>query len=175
MQNGSVKRQDKSDPSVCRRLPSRTSPNPLLPVSARLPADRFATADRFSEALTGPAAAPAAEVSTATRSTARRNLIAYAAIDAFADEPLPADSPLRDVADKIMMSPHMVSSNQASGLGPGYRWATDAVLQALGGQVPNNVFNPEVIDRWMERFGGSSVLTANEPVPDHPGYGPPDP
>ena len=103
------------------------------------------------------------------------DVIAYAAIDAFADEPLPADSPLRDVADKIMMSPHMVSSNQASGLGPGYRWATDAVLQALGGQVPNNVFNPEVIDRWMERFGGSSVLTANEPVPDHPGYGPPDP
>ena len=73
------------------------------------------------------------------------------------------------------MSPHMVSSNRGSGLGPGYRWATDAVLQALGGKVPNNVFNPEVIDRWKERFGDTSVLTVNEPVPDHPGYGPPNP
>lgn len=105
----------------------------------------------------------------------KRDVIAYAAIDAFKDEPLLADSPLRDVPDKIMMSPHMVSSNQASGLGPGYKWATDAVLQALGGQVPNNVFNPEVIERWKERFGDRSVLTVNEPPPDHPGYGPPNP
>ena len=105
----------------------------------------------------------------------KNEVIAFAAIDAFKDEPLLADSALRTLGDKIMMSPHMVSSNQASGLGPGYRWATDAVLQALGGQVPNNVFNPEVIDRWKERFGDRSVLTVNEPVPDHPGYGPPDP
>lgn len=105
----------------------------------------------------------------------KNDVIAYAAIDAFKDEPLLADSPLRDVPDKITMSPHMVSSNQASGLGPGYKWATDAVLQALGGQVPNNVFNPEVIERWKERFEGRSVLTVNEPPPDHPGYGPPNP
>ncbi len=103
------------------------------------------------------------------------DVIAGAAIDAFADEPLPVDSPMRSLGDKVILSPHMVSSNQASGLGPGYAWATDAVLQALGGQVPNNVFNPEVIERWKERFGGRSVLTVNEPVPDHPGYGPPDP
>ena len=50
-----------------------------------------------------------------------------------------------------------------------------AVLQALGGKVPNNVFNPEVIERWKERFGDRSVLTVNEPPPDHPGYGPPNP
>ena len=105
----------------------------------------------------------------------KNDVIAYAAIDAFKNEPLLAESPLRDIPDKIMMSPHMVSSNQASGLGPGYKWATDAVLQALGGQVPNNVFNPEVIDRWKERFEGRSVLTVNEPPPDHPGYGPPNP
>ncbi len=112
---------------------------------------------------------------TAMAQALQDDVIACAAIDAFADEPLPADSPLRELGDKVILSPHMVSSNQASGLGPGYSWATDAVLQALGGQVPNNVFNPEVIDRWMERFGGTSVLTVNEPVPDHPGYGPPDP
>jgi len=105
----------------------------------------------------------------------KNDTIAYAMIDAFKDEPLLADSLLRDVPDKIMMSPHMVSSNQASGLGPGYKWATDAVIQALGGQVPNNVFNPEVIERWKERFEGRSVLTVNTAPPDHPGYGPPDP
>lgn len=105
----------------------------------------------------------------------KNDTIAFAAIDAFKDEPLLADSPLRSLGDKIMMSPHMVSSNQASGLGPGYKWATDAVIQALAGQVPNNVFNPEVIDRWKERFGDRSVLTVNEPPPDHPGYGPPNP
>jgi serine/threonine-protein kinase len=49
-------------------------------VLARLPADRLAPADRFSEALTGPAAAPTAEVSTARRPTVRRSVIAYGAI-----------------------------------------------------------------------------------------------
>jgi len=101
--------------------------------------------------------------------------IAGAAIDAFEDEPLPKDSPLRGLGDKVLLSAHMVSSNQASGLGPGYKWATDAVLQVLEGRVPNNVFNPEAIDRWKERFGGRSVLTVNEPAPVHPGYGPPNP
>ena len=105
----------------------------------------------------------------------KNDVIAFAAIDAFKDEPLLADSPLRALGDKIMMSPHMVSSNNASGLGPGYKWATDAVLQALGGRVPNNVFNPEVIERWKERFGDRTALTVNTPVPDHPGYGPPNP
>jgi len=101
------------------------------------------------------------------------DVIGGAAIDAFADEPLAKDSPMRALGDKVTLSAHMVSSNQSSGLGPGYKWATQAVLKALSGEVPNNVFNPEVIDRWLERFGGKRALTVNEPVPDHPGYGPP--
>jgi len=102
-----------------------------------------------------------------------KDVIAGAAIDAFQDEPLPKNSPLLKLGDKITMSAHMVSSNVGSGIGPGYRWATQAVLKALSGEVPNNVFNPEVIERWLERFGGKRALTVNEPVPDHPGYGPP--
>jgi serine/threonine-protein kinase len=47
---------------------------------ARLPADRLAPADRFSEALIGPAAAPTAGVSTARRPAVRRSVIAYGAI-----------------------------------------------------------------------------------------------
>lgn len=103
------------------------------------------------------------------------DVISAAAIDAFADEPIAKNSPLKKLGDKVILSPHMVSSNQASGLGPGYIWATNAVLQALAGEVPNNVFNPEVIERWKERFGDKTILTGNEPIPDHPGYGPPNP
>ena len=117
-----------------------------------------------------------ANVDEAALAEALQNeVIAGAAIDAFADEPIATNSPLKKLGNKVILSPHMVSSNQASGLGPGYVWATNAVLQALAGEVPNNVFNPEVIERWKERFGGTTVLTGNEPIPDHPGYGPPNP
>ena len=105
----------------------------------------------------------------------KENVIGGAAIDAFADEPLSMDSPLRDVGDKISMSAHMVASNMESGLGPGYQWATQAVLEALNGTVPNNVFNPEVIEKWKERFGGVRSLPSNREVEPHPGFGPTDP
>ena len=103
------------------------------------------------------------------------DLIAGAAIDAFADEPLPSNSPLRHLETKISLSAHMVSSNRESGLGPGYIWATDAILKALNGEVPNNVFNPEVIEKWRARFEGQRAILVNEEVPDHPGFGPPNP
>jgi hypothetical protein len=51
----------------------------------------------------------------------------------------------------------MVSSNVGSGLGPGIRWATESVLAALRGEVPDNVFNKDVIPRWRRRFAGTSV------------------
>ena len=80
-----------------------------------------------------------------------------AGIDAFEEEPPSADSPLRKLGDKVLLSPHMVSSNVGSGLGPGIRWATESVLSALRGEVPDNVYNKEVIPRWERRFGGTSV------------------
>jgi phosphoglycerate dehydrogenase-like enzyme len=83
--------------------------------------------------------------------------IAGAALDVFEEEPLSLDSPLRNLGDKVLLSPHMVSANVGSGLGPGIRWATDSVLCALRGEVPDNVYNTEVIPRWQRRFGGSSV------------------
>lgn len=101
------------------------------------------------------------------------NKIAVAAIDAFEDEPLPADSKLRKIGDRIMMSAHMVSSNHNSGIGPGYRWAAQSVLAALQGEVPDNVFNPEVIERWKERFGGKKLLALNEPLDRKHSYGVP--
>lgn len=85
--------------------------------------------------------------------------IAGAALDAFEDEPLAADSPLRKLGDKVLLSPHMIASNRNAGLlGAGVRWGTRSVLAALRGEVPDCVFNTGVIPRWQERFGGKSVI-----------------
>jgi len=86
-----------------------------------------------------------------------RNQIAGAALDVFEEEPLALDSPLRKMGDKVLLSPHMISANVGSGLGPGIRWATNSVLAALRGEVPDNVYNKEVIQQWESRFGGKSV------------------
>jgi len=80
-----------------------------------------------------------------------------AAIDAFEEEPVPADSPLRQLGDKVLMSPHSASFNDDGELRPGIAWATRSVVAALSGQVPDNVYNKEVIPRWKERFGGASL------------------
>jgi phosphoglycerate dehydrogenase-like enzyme len=92
-----------------------------------------------------------------------RGQIAGAALDVFEEEPLSLDSPLRNLGDKVLLSPHMVSANVGSGLGPGIRWATDSVLCALRGEVPDNVYNTEVIPRWERRFGGASVWATSAP------------
>jgi D-3-phosphoglycerate dehydrogenase / 2-oxoglutarate reductase len=80
--------------------------------------------------------------------------IAGAVLDVFAHEPLTLDSSLRILGDKVLFSPHMVSSNVDSGLGPGTRWATESILHTLRGDVPDNVYNTEVIPCWQSRFGG---------------------
>ena len=87
----------------------------------------------------------------------QRDRIAGAALDAFEYEPLAVDSPLRTLGDKVLLSPHMISATVGSGLGPGIRWATESVLCALRGEVPDCVYNQEVIPRWQSRFGGQSV------------------
>ena len=89
-----------------------------------------------------------------------RDRIAGAAIDAFEVEPLAVDSPLRALGDKVLLSPHMISATVGSGLGPGIDWATESVLLALRGEVPDCVFNQEVIPLWQRRFGGKSVWDA---------------
>jgi D-3-phosphoglycerate dehydrogenase len=81
-----------------------------------------------------------------------------AAIDAFEEEPPPPDSPLRALGTKVLMSPHAASYNEGGELGPGIAWATRSVLTALAGNVPDNVYNRDVIPRWRERFGGVSII-----------------
>ena len=90
--------------------------------------------------------------------TLQKGKIAGAALDVFENEPLAPDSPLRKMGDKVLLSPHMVSSNIGSGLKPGLLWATRSVISALRGEVPDNVYNKEVIQQWQSRFGGKSML-----------------
>jgi phosphoglycerate dehydrogenase-like enzyme len=92
------------------------------------------------------------------------NQIAAAGLDVFEQEPLAEDSPLRKLGDRVLLSPHMVSANVGSGLKPGIAWATRSVLSALRGEVPDNVFNPEVIARWQARFGDNNILSAVAPA-----------
>ncbi len=80
-----------------------------------------------------------------------------AAIDAFEEEPLPMESPLRALGHKVLLSPHSASFSEGGELRPGIQWATRSVMTALSGGIPDNVYNKEVIPRWRERFGGASV------------------
>jgi phosphoglycerate dehydrogenase-like enzyme len=85
--------------------------------------------------------------------------VAAAGLDVFEDEPLPSDSPLLKMGHQVLLSPHMVASNASSSmLRMGVEYANNAVVAALRGEVPENVYNPEVIARWRERFGGKNLL-----------------
>lgn len=80
-----------------------------------------------------------------------------AALDVFATEPLPLDSPLRDVdPDRLILTPHCIGNNRASHAS-GTRMALESMTQALQGRVPRYVCNREVIPRWKERFGREST------------------
>src|SRR5215468_3902006 len=85
------------------------------------------------------------------------NRIRGAAIDAFEEEPLPMDSPLRKLGDRVLLSPHSASYTEGGELRQGVEWAMRSVATALKGGIPDNVYNKEVIPRWKERFGGASV------------------
>lgn len=82
-----------------------------------------------------------------------------AAIDAFEEEPLPADSPLRALGEKVLLSPHSAAYTEGGELRQGVSWATRSVVAALSGKIPDNVYNKEVLPRWKERFGGASIAS----------------
>ena len=64
-----------------------------------------------------------------------------AAIDAFEEEPLPADSPLHKLGDRVVLSPHSASYTEGGELRQGVAWATRSVVTALKAGIPDNVYN----------------------------------
>lgn len=76
----------------------------------------------------------------------RSGRLAGAALDTFEHEPLPADSPLRDVPN-LLLTPHIagatVEGRARSGLS-----AARSVLAALSGELPSTTVNsPAIVDR----------------------------
>ena len=45
-----------------------------------------------------------------------------------------------------------------SGFGLGIELATESLIKALQGQIPDHVFNPEAVDRWKHRFLGRPII-----------------
>lgn len=81
--------------------------------------------------------------------------IAGAALDVFAVEPLPMDSPLR-ACPNVLLTPHHVGHTQEgdASLLPAI---IDNVLALLEGRAPPFVRNPEVLPAWSARFGGRAL------------------
>jgi phosphoglycerate dehydrogenase-like enzyme len=79
-------------------------------------------------------------------------IIAGAALDVFAEEPLPENSRLRKVdPTKLTLTPHIIGNNPGS-LEAGQKMAAESILAILDGHIPETVVNPAAIDRWRERF-----------------------
>jgi phosphoglycerate dehydrogenase-like enzyme len=79
-------------------------------------------------------------------------IIAGAALDVFEEEPLPINSPLRQVEpSRLILSPHNIGVNPGSGES-GQRMAAQSMLALLEGKIPDTVVNPLAIPLWKERF-----------------------
>ena len=76
------------------------------------------------------------------------------AIDTFAEEPLPANSPLRSITNAIL-TPHAIGHTQESidALPP---TAIENVCRILAGELPPYIRNPDVIEKWRRRCAAIS-------------------
>ena len=94
----------------------------------------------------------------------QEGVIAGAGLNAFEDEPVAPDSPLRSYGNKVVLRPHggtpLQGAEQTVGRtsGQNTEWVNTDILKALRGELPVHIFNKEAIPRWLERFGGKSVL-----------------
>ena len=86
----------------------------------------------------------------------RERRIAGAGLDVFDVEPLPLDDPLLEL-DNAILTPHWSASTSDVWRATG-RAMTDGMLRASRGELPENIVNPEVLDRpefqrKLARFG----------------------
>jgi phosphoglycerate dehydrogenase-like enzyme len=91
----------------------------------------------------------------------RARRIAGAALDVFEVEPLPANDPLLGL-DNVILTPHWSASTADVWRATGMAMAA-GMLRAARGEIPENVVNPEVLDRddfrrKLARFEENGVL-----------------
>ena len=79
-----------------------------------------------------------------------RDRFRTSALDTFAVEPLPHDSPLRHL-DNVILTPHMVGHTQDvfASFPPA---AVENITRILRGEPPLYCKNPEVIAAWQRRL-----------------------
>jgi phosphoglycerate dehydrogenase-like enzyme len=75
----------------------------------------------------------------------RDRRIAGAGLDVFDTEPLPVDHPLIEL-DSVILTPHWSASTTDVWRATG-RAMADGIIRAARGELPENVVNPEVLDR----------------------------
>ncbi len=75
----------------------------------------------------------------------RQGRIAGAGLDVFEQEPLPAGHPLTQL-DNVILTPHWLASTSDVWSATGRAMAA-GMLRAARGEVPDDVVNPEVLDR----------------------------
>jgi len=76
--------------------------------------------------------------------------IGGAALDVFTTQPLPADHPYLAM-DNVIVTPHMAGITDDSMMRMGVGAASEA-LRVLGGDLPLNLRNPEVVESYRRRF-----------------------
>jgi D-3-phosphoglycerate dehydrogenase len=73
-----------------------------------------------------------------------------AALDVFSTQPLPPDHPYFSL-DNVIVTPHMAGITEESMMRMGTGAAGEA-LRVLAGELPVNLRNPEVVERYRQRF-----------------------
>lgn len=82
---------------------------------------------------------------------AARGHFSAVALDVFETEPLPKDSPLRNL-DKAILTPHCVGLTQESRVRLIETGVTN-VMRVLAGEAPLYVRNPGIMEAWRGRWG----------------------
>ena len=81
--------------------------------------------------------------------------IAGGALDTHTPEPLPMDSPLRELDPKrVIITPHSIGNSLASHHA-GQRMAADSLVRIMHGELPESIVNPQVLERWRQRIAAS--------------------
>ena len=91
----------------------------------------------------------------------RERRIAGAALDTFAQEPLPMDSPLRSL-DNVILTPHAVGYTKEN-VDSLRRAAVENVRRVLAGQPPLYCKNPGAAGKWAARVAGMERLRSWQP------------